>query len=142
MQEQIRMEAFTAQIGKYTGPDGLDITIKSARGLGRTFAPTDWKMVLGVKRGTVSRAAYEQWYLELMRKSYRERRRDWEQLLARARVVLLCYCPPGTPYCHRYLLANILGKLGATIRGELRSAPVVSARGTGKTRPQKPKGEQ
>lgn len=39
--------------------------------------------------------------------------------LARSRVVLVCYCTDPTR-CHRSLLAGILGKLGADVRGELR----------------------
>ena len=46
----------------------------------------------------------------------------WKRLLARPRVCLACFCT-GTR-CHRFLLAKILGKLGATVRGEL-TLPVV-----------------
>lgn len=47
----------------------------------------------------------------------------WKRLLARPRVVLACYCPVGAR-CHRLLLAKVLGKLGATLKGEL-PLPVV-----------------
>jgi hypothetical protein len=52
------VQVYTGQLGRYRGPHGLDITIKSSRGLGRAFAPTAWEMVLGVKRGTVSASQY------------------------------------------------------------------------------------
>jgi len=41
----------TAQI-RYTGPDKLDITVGSAKGLGRTFAPT-WNLVMGYKENKI-----------------------------------------------------------------------------------------
>ena len=47
----------------------------------------------------------------------------WTRLLARPRVAIACYCAPGAR-CHRLLLARILGKLGATLKGEL-ALPVV-----------------
>jgi hypothetical protein len=50
------LAVYTGQLGKYGGVDGLDITLKTSRGLGRTFAPTAWDMVVGVKRGKVSSA--------------------------------------------------------------------------------------
>ncbi len=41
----------------------------------------------------------------------------WTRLLLRERVVLQCFCTGER--CHRFLLARILGKLGATLKGEL-----------------------
>lgn len=114
------VQVSTGQLGRYRGPDGLDITIKSSRGLGRTFAPPSWDMVLGVKRGTVSELHYRDWYLNVLRTSYRTQPRAWQQLLALPKVVLLCYCRPGT-FCHRHLLADVLGKLGAELHGEVAS---------------------
>jgi hypothetical protein len=43
----------------------------------------------------------------------------WVRLLARPRVVLACLCQNARQHCHRFLLARILGKLGATLKGEL-----------------------
>ena len=112
------LHVYTAQLGTYQGPDALDVTIKSSTGLGRVFAPTRWDMVMGVKRGRVNQEAYQQWYLDVLRDSYRRHRQEWDTLLSRRRVVLLCYCPPGA-FCHRLILADVLGKLGAELRGEL-----------------------
>jgi hypothetical protein len=114
------VQVYTGQLGRYRGPDGLDITLKSSRGLGRAFAPTSWQMVLGVKRGAVSEAQYRAWYLHLLRSSYRTHPTAWHQLLAMPQVVLLCYCRAGT-FCHRHLLAEVLVKLGAEIHGEVES---------------------
>ena len=61
--------------------------------------------------------------------SYERHRPAWDALLARERVVLICYCvDPG--YCHRTLLAGYLGKLGAEVHGELvHPAPAKHAAG-------------
>ena len=69
---------YTGQLGMYRGADGLNITLKSSHGLGRTFAPTAWDMVLGVKRGRVSEAQYREWYLDVLRASYRARQAAWQ----------------------------------------------------------------
>lgn len=64
-------------------------------------------------------ALYREAYLMEMRESYRRDRGPWERLLARERVVCVCFCT--TPMqCHRYLLgAVILPKLGAVWCGEV-----------------------
>ncbi|MFI5297254.1 MAG: DUF488 family protein [Polyangiales bacterium] len=57
-------------------------------------------------------------YTAEMRLSYRARRAAWNALLARERVVLVCYCTE-PERCHRTLLGkNILPKLGAVFLGE------------------------
>jgi ribA/ribD-fused uncharacterized protein len=109
---------YTGQVGRYRAADGLDITLKSSRGLGRTFAPPQWDMVRGVQRGTVSEAQYREWYLEVLRASFRTRQAAWQHVLQQPQVVLLCYCRPGE-FCHRQILAEVLGKLGAEVKGEV-----------------------
>lgn len=69
----------------------------------------------------IERLAWERYvpaYTEEMRESYRRTRFAWSALLARDRAVLVCYCTDAA-HCHRALLAGILGKLGADVRGEL-----------------------
>jgi uncharacterized protein YeaO (DUF488 family) len=61
--------------------------------------------------------AYEREYIAQMRTSYRLYREHWDALLAKERVVLVCYCTDHTK-CHRVVLAGILVKLGATYVGE------------------------
>lgn len=48
----------------------------------------------------------------------------WTWLLAQEEVVLLCYCPRAA-ICHRTLLASVLGKLGAVVRGEVEPYVVI-----------------
>lgn len=113
------LRVYTAQIGKYHGADGLDITIRSAPPEGRPFAPDRWDMVLGAKRGRLSQEAYRTYYLDLMRASYRHHQEAWAHLLARDEVTLLCYCAPKVSFCHRRILAReILPALGARYCGE------------------------
>lgn len=113
----------TARIS-YGGADRLDVTSRTADPVGRAFAPP-WSLVgpLVAKRraGTLTDAdwaEYEKRYVTLMRSSYMLRRPAWEDLLSRERVVLVCYCTDKTQ-CHRRILAEILGKLGAIDQGEL-----------------------
>lgn len=63
-------------------------------------------------------AAYVPAYVEEMRQSYRLHRRKWEALLGWERVVLCCCCSDAKR-CYRRILAEILGKLGATDEGEI-----------------------
>ena len=59
-------------------------------------------------------------YVEEMRahsKSGQIAQDEWKHLLAHEEVTLCCYCGAGQ-FCHRHLLAGILAKLGARLRGE------------------------
>lgn len=107
------LQVYTSQY-KYKGEDRYDITVKTSD---KTFAPT-WDMVMGTKQGKMTYKEYTEKYYELMRKSYKNNRRKWDELLNRDRVVLVCFCRPGE-FCHRILLAEILVKLGAQYIGEI-----------------------
>lgn len=56
-------------------------------------------------------------YTAEMRVSYRANRPAWDALLARDEVTLVCYCRDQA-HCHRTVLAEILGRRGADVRGE------------------------
>ena len=107
-------------------PDRLDITRKSATGIGLSFAPS-WEL-LGpfLRRRQRTPLTSEDWaeyvkgYTAEMRRSFRKRRADWDALLARERVVIVCFCVDPTR-CHRTILGrDILPKLGALWLGEAR----------------------
>jgi hypothetical protein len=117
------LTVYTAQRGHYQGRDGLNLTPTSARGLAQAFVPAEPDIFVQAHAGTISVAEFRTWYLQAMRQSYRRQRARWMLVLRRSRVVLLCTCPPGTAHCHRYLLADILGKLGARLGGEIRATP-------------------
>lgn len=124
------LTVYTAQRGHYHGRDGLNLTPTSARGLAQAFVPADPDMFTQAHAGTVSLEDFRTWYLQAMRHSYRRHQARWLLVLRRSRVVLLCTCPPGTALCHRYLLADILGKLGAQLGGEIRATPDARLQGT------------
>jgi hypothetical protein len=117
------LTVYTTQYDHYHGRDGLNLTPTNARGLARAFVPADPDTFTQAHAGTISVTEFRTWYLQAMRQSYQRQRARWMLLLRRTRVVVLCTCPPGTAHCHRYLLADILGKLGARLGGEIRATP-------------------
>ena len=146
---------YTSRIN-YGGPDRLDVTAgglfkaKKAKEKfeGAAFAPTGklvgWgkNMMREAERRRVQNdpgaADFAEWvwkmyaqrYHFLMRESYKKKRRAWDRLLARERVVLVCYCVDGER-CHRRLLAGYLEKLGALDRGEVDTTVESDRHGTG-----------
>lgn len=109
------LRVFTAQY-RYAGPDRLDITVKGRHDLGKQFAPT-WDMVWGYKQGRLSQEEYTARYRFLLNSVEKPR---WEELLARRRVVLVCFCQAGA-FCHRLLLARYMVDRGwGEYVGELR----------------------
>ena len=118
------LQVWTARVS-YGGPGRLDVTRKSGDEWAKTFAPS-WGLLRPALRARESSAecmaAAWAWYvprfIDEMRRSYTERRADWDRLLAMPRAVLVCYCVDHEQ-CHRTLLArDILPKLGATYMGE------------------------
>lgn len=104
----------------YAGPDRLDVTRKSGD---PTFAPS-WAILgpmLDARRMGPSYVwlwpQYVEDYTREMRTSYRLNRPAWDALLAHSEVTLVCYCVDPL-HCHRTVLAGILGKLGAVMKGE------------------------
>jgi len=124
------LTVYTAQRGHYQGRDGLNLTPTGARGLAQAFVPADPDIFAQAHAGTISVEDFRAWYLQAMRQSYQRQRARWLLVLRRSRVVLLCTCPPGTALCHRYLLADILGTLGARLGGEIRATPDARLQGT------------
>ncbi len=128
----------------YRGPDALDVTRGSGGERGNPFAPSRALLAAGQAAKTAAKrksapggataderldlwfAMYREFYLVELRESYRSHRSSWEALLqrhhipGRERVVLCCYC--GSHRCHRRILAEVLGKLGAVDCGELKAA--------------------
>ncbi len=92
------------------GVKGVDVTVKSAKGFARSFAPT-WKMVMGYKNGTLTEAQYTEQYMTILDAVSVE---AWRWLYAQAangEVVLLCYCrdldAQGRPvFCHTHLIVQ------------------------------------
>ena len=107
------LKVYTSQY-RYSGKNRLDITVKSGD---KTFAPT-CDIVIKVKKGLMTEEEYTKEYYKLMRKSYKENKNKWDKLLSQDEVVLVCFCRT-EDFCHRYILAEILVKLGAEYKGEI-----------------------
>jgi uncharacterized protein YeaO (DUF488 family) len=105
----------TARIS-YAGPGRFDVSRKSGAA---AFAPS-WELLrsaLPKLGGTLAWEQYVERYTAEMRASYGLHRLEWADMLTRHEVTLVCYCVDPAR-CHRTVLAGILGKLGADVRGE------------------------
>lgn len=111
------VHVYTAQRDWYRGRDVLDLTRVTVRS--RAFLCGNITECVSAR--TVEQHAREQ-YLACLRASYRRHRLLWQTVLTRSRVVIVCSCPPGVRTCRRYVLADVFGKLGASLGGELRDA--------------------
>jgi len=108
---------YTSRIG-YRGQSGLDITVKSAKGLGKILAPT-WALVGGYKcwqdYAPLTDQQYTTLYLDLLRARYRVNAQAFIEIIQREHVVLLCYCHTGA-FCHRHLAVKVLEKIALAKR--------------------------
>ena len=71
------------------------------------------------KKGLMSKEEYTRKYYSLMRERYREHPDIFNEMLKRDEAVFICFEKPEEGFCHRYILANIFTKMGATYKGEL-----------------------
>lgn len=122
------LQVFTARLG-LKDPDYLDVSLQGNlrrlhRGIGIFFAPSPHLLYPFLSKRKHRGLTEEDWkeysarYTEEMRKSYRDRRSAWDELLSWQRVVLLCFCTD-PERCHRRVLAGILTRLGAVDHGEV-----------------------
>lgn len=118
-------DIWTARISS-KDKDTFNITRKSGN---LSFAPT-WDLVrtmqsirlAGREASELEFQAYRRAYLKEMNVSYKRDPMPWVALLAKKRVVLTCYCVR-VDRCHRTILAQILGKMGGNLCGELYEGP-------------------
>jgi len=97
-----------AQIGHVKTGNTIDITVKSAVGWARAFAPT-WDMVSAYKSGIMGESEYRNKYEVLLDAVGEEPfRRLWE-FGDGGIVKLLCYCPNGK-FCHSHLMIDFAVK--------------------------------
>lgn len=92
----------------------LNTTVKSGCERGKLFAPT-WELVMNSKRGVISWEEYTQQYYALMRSRYAQNKAGFVNVLQHNKLVVTCYCADTsttTQHCHRYLLVDILKKVG------------------------------
>lgn len=131
------LHVYTARID-YRGPAALDITRGAAdkarkenrlRPPGEFLAPSA-RLVFPTLRRLKEAATegareavwrdYEAAFRSEMARSWASRRNEWDALLDRDRIVLLCFCV-NSRRCHRPLVADELQQRGAVNHGELTS---------------------
>lgn len=102
---------------RYRGEDRLDITSKTQDPVGKLFAPP-WGLVQNYRSGYMPEGLYRGKYRAILERNLHLHSADFDELLTRERIVLVCFCPPGD-FCHRLLAANFLQCLGAWYKGEI-----------------------
>lgn len=111
------MNLFTVQLSKWRqlkerNIELIDTTVRT----GERFLAPSWDIVMGVKNGTLSEAAYTDTYLNMMRQSYLQHREEWQRLIRTTHpIAIACYCGymvnGERKFCHRHLLRDILEKV-------------------------------
>jgi uncharacterized protein YeaO (DUF488 family) len=107
------MALYTAQY-RYSGQDRLDITAKGKDTYGNLYAPT-WEMVMGYKKGRLTKSQYTDRYYDLLRYRWRheagfsQAMSNLAEAAKRRDVTLVCFCQAGD-FCHRNILKDILVK--------------------------------
>lgn len=90
----------------------IDITVKSSTGIWRDAAPT-WPMVLGYKRGTITKEQYTEKYKGIMGRFFFKHGPEILKFLENnKKIALACYCRLDS-FCHRNLLAKELASFAA-----------------------------
>src|ERR1035437_9160998 len=97
------------QIGK---KPGVDITVKSATGIARVFAPT-WPMVTGHQAHTLDNSEYMLMYRAILAGVPLEAWAQLENMQAGGTLTLLCYCADenhdgGRKFCHTHILIEYM----------------------------------
>ncbi len=117
----ITVKLATSHVAYRPKPDQtlVDITIKSATGVGCILAPT-WEMVRNSKSKIIPWYEYKRLYQELLDSRYaQEDNSDLFWFLVQpTTVVLACYCQDtseSTQHCHRYLAVDYLIALGKRV---------------------------
>jgi len=122
---------YTAQYD-YRGPDRLDITVKGQDPFGKYFAPT-WPMLNKYREQVkINKITAEAEYIREYHSIIVKHIDQLYNLLDSTRIVLVCYCAPGT-FCHRNILAHYLTSMGAIYKGEIKNlqntSPITSFKG-------------
>lgn len=109
-----RVNIVTLQMGKWRvfkdnpNIELCDVTFMSKNKLYKDlFAPPDFDMVKLSKAGELSESAYLKKYLSHIYKTSRDRREDWNSVLDKGNLALLCFCKDGK-FCHRHSLKDYL----------------------------------
>lgn len=116
---------YTAQYG-YSGDDRVDISRQGCKKLlmqslaapGEILAPSDailWPALAALRRAdddAEKQMIFEEYvrrYRLEMRRSYRDRMREWQELIWREMLTLVCFCTDAR-FCHRIPAAQYLAR--------------------------------
>jgi len=91
---------------------GIDITIKNNPN--HVLSSDNWDMVLNVKFGKISKEEYITYYTNLLRDRWSTRKQefiDLAKLGINRDIVLKCFCPKNTSYCHAKIAAKFMNNL-------------------------------
>lgn len=87
---------------------GIDITLNNPD---HVLSPGDYEMVLDARFGRISEKEYQRWYMGVIRNRLKTRGREIRELAlegADEEIVLKCYCPSSSPYCHGKLASSFM----------------------------------
>jgi len=102
----------TARLGyrASAGEVAIDITVK--RNPKHVLSPT-WDMVMAYIQNRITWEQYTERYLEILRKRWVSRRKEFNYLVRKAKyktLILMCYCED-EKHCHRSLAKMVLDKV-------------------------------
>lgn len=89
--------------------EGIDITIRNNPN--HVLAPDDWSKVMAVRFGRMSPKDYTEYYKELLKRRWNERRQEIIDIAKEGMfkdIRLKCYCPMSVGYCHAHTAARFL----------------------------------
>ena len=94
---------------KYRGKDRVDITIKSAKGIGKLVCPT-WLMVMNLKNKIITEEQYTRDYFLSIENNIPRFVRNLKRMAKLSQTLtFVCYCKVNS-FCHRKLLAKYLAE--------------------------------
>ena len=88
---------------RYSGSDRIDITVKGQDPDWHEFSPS-WDMVMGTKKGTMSKEEYVDKYLTILNLVSAN---TWDRLCSYEEITLVCFCNEND-FCHRNILTNYM----------------------------------
>lgn len=108
------LKIYTAHY-RYKGQDRLDISVKTGN---QVFAPTS-DMVVSHKKKMISNKSFTRKYLNLLTNSFEFHRGEWEVLLGKEEVTIVCSENPDDDFCVCRVFAELVtGFCGAVYMGE------------------------
>ena len=100
----------------YEGDDRIDVSIQSGNFI---FVPPT-HLLFDYRFRNITEDQFQEAYFEFLKESYTYHQDNWDMLLRKKRIVLVCTCNSQGKDCHRYFIIKFLRKMGAVYKGELK----------------------